>query len=263
MWTKQQTLASKRARALAAPARAPAEVGWILHDQKASLIWSAPTRFKRDLPRPASAKSVQVCPAALDFDARHYVVECPVDLHLRLDMGTTADAQPTLANAAGAQSTIRSKHLGQMVTMVARREWRHPARPIIQVITPYLFLADEATYINQLPPYLSFANPAWPGLMIAGRFPIHIWPRALMWAFEWYDTSRELVIPRGSPWFYLRFETPDPTRPVRLIEADIKPDGQAYLDSLNGVTNYVNQTYALFEVAKQRRPAQLLYRKVR
>jgi hypothetical protein len=262
MRTIQRTLASRRARN-AAPPRVPFDVGWTLQNQKASLIWSEPARFKRNLPRAASAKSVQVCPAALDFDARHFVVTCPVDLHLRIDMGATPDAQPTLVNAAGAQSTIRNKHLGQMVTVVSRREWRHPARPIIQVITPYLFLADEPTWINQLPPFLDYADPALPGVMIAGRFPIHIWPRPLMWAFEWYEPKKELVIARGKPWFYLRFETADPTRPVRLFEADIKPDVEAYLDSLSGVTNYVNQTYALFETAKARRPKQLLFRKER
>lgn len=37
--------------------------------------------------------------------------------------------------------------------------------------------------------------------MISGRFPIHIWPRHLMWTFEWHDTSQDLVLTRGQPWF--------------------------------------------------------------
>jgi hypothetical protein len=265
MRTTVRPLASVRSQAAGAanPPRVPFDVGWTIQSQKASLIWSEPARFKRNQPRAASAKSVQVCPAALDFDARHFVVDCPVDLHLRIDMGDNASVQPSLVNAAGPQSAIRSKHLSQMVMLVARREWRHPARPIIQVITPYLFLADEPTYINQLPPFLDYTDPALPGLLISGRFPIHIWPRQLMWAFEWYDTKKELVLQRGKPWFYLRFENADPTRPVRMFEADIRPEVQAYIDSLSGVTNYVNQTYSLFETAKQRRPQQLLFRKDR
>jgi hypothetical protein len=261
MQTTKRTLASKRTSKEVNPARVPFDVGWTIQGDKASLIWATPTRFQRKMPRPASAKSVQVCPAAIDFDARHFVVTCPVDLTLKIDMGKTPDAQPTLVNAAGPASTIRSKHLGQMVTVVSRREWRHPMRPIIQVITPYLFLSDEPIYLNQLPAYLDYSEPALPGLMIAGRFPIHIWPRQMMWAFEWYDTTKDIVIKRGTPWFYLRFETADPSRPVRLFEADIKPEVQSYIDSLSGVTNYVNQTFSLFELAKQRRPKQLLFRK--
>jgi hypothetical protein len=232
------------------------EVGWAIMDDRASLIWDQPKTYRRDIPRPASAKSVQVCPAALDFDARHVAVPCPVDLHLRFEKDE--QGQPRLKNVAGLQSTIRSKHLQQMVRVVDRVEWRNPDRPIVQIITPYLFLADTPVWINQLPPYLEYTDPAWPGLLICGRFPIHIWPRHLMWAFEWHDLSRDLILRRGQPWFYLRFETPDPSRPVRLVETEITPEAKAYIDSISGVTNYVNRTYSLFDRARQRRPKTLL-----
>jgi hypothetical protein len=248
----------ERLKQIIRPARTPgiAEVGWAIMDDRASLIWDQPRVYRRDIPRPASAKSVQVCPAALDFDARHVAVPCPVDLHLRFEQDEKG--QPRLKNMAGLQSTIRPKHLQQMVRVVDRVEWRHPDRPILQIITPYLFLADTPVWINQLPPYLQYTEPAWPGLLICGRFPIHIWPRHLMWAFEWHDLSRDLILRRGQPWFYLRFETPDPARPVRLVETGITPEAKAYIDSISGVTNYVNRTYSLFDRARQRRPKTLL-----
>jgi hypothetical protein len=235
------------------------DVGWAITDTKASLIWDDPAQFSQKMGRPASAKSVQLCPAALDFDSRHYVVPCPVDLHIALHYNE--QKQPVLQIVEGAKSTIRGKHLNSMISIVAQNEWRHPERPIIQVITPYLFMADEVVYINQLPPYLNYIDPAWPGLLIAGRFPINIWPRPLMWAFEWHDTSKELNIKRGDPWFYLRFEAQDPARPIRLQECELTPDVKHYVDSLSGVTNYVNRTYSLFERAQKRRPATLLNKK--
>ena len=85
----------------------------------------------------------------------------------------------------------------------------------------------------------------------------------MMWAFEWYDTSRELVLRRGEPWFYVRFETHDPSRHVRLIEADMTPDLRQYLSGLSSVTNYVNRTFSLFDTAKSRRPKVLLVAKRR
>ena len=60
-------------------------VGWTVRAPHAQAIWGAPKLFERSLPRPASAKSVQACPAAVDFDKRHYVIPCPVDLTLRFD----------------------------------------------------------------------------------------------------------------------------------------------------------------------------------
>lgn len=233
-----------------------ANVGWALMEDKASLIWDDPAPYRRAQDRPASAKSVQLCPAAIDFDARHFVVPCPFDLHLRL--GRDDQARTTLINVDGPKSSIRPRHLGQMATVINQVEWRHPQRPIIQIMTPYIFLADEPIYINQLPPYMDYAKPAWPGLLIAGRFPIHIWPRQMMWAFEWHDTSADLILQRGQPWFYVRFEAEDPSRPTRLQEAEITPDVKRYIDSISGVTNYVNRTFSLFSRAQERRPETLL-----
>lgn len=232
------------------------EVGWTITDTKAALIWDDPEPFRRDLGRAASAKSVQGCPAAVDFDARHIVIRCPVDLHLRINL--EEGRAPVLENVDGARSTIRPKHIGQMVSIVSPAEWRHPKRPILQIITPYLFLSDEVAYINQLPPFLDYQADLLPGTLISGRFPVHIWPRPLMWAFEWHDTSKNLILRRGQPWFYVRFDTLDPSKPTRLVEAEITPQVQRYIDDISGVTNYVNRTYALFERAKKRRPEQLL-----
>lgn len=242
-----------------APRRRVVDVGYAIEADKAAVIWEPPKQYARKLPRPASAKSVQVCPAAIDFDARHFVVTAPVDLNLRFRFDDKD--QPQLVNASGAHSTVRPKHLNQMVALISRNEWRDPQKPIIQIITPYIFFSDETVYINQVPPYLDYIDPPWPGTLISGRFPINIWPRHLMWAFEWHDTSKDLVIKRGDPWFYARFETDDPSRPVRMVEAEITDEVRRYIDSVSGVTNYVNRTFSLFDRAKQIRPKQLLIRK--
>ena len=67
------------------------------------------------------------------------------------------------------------------------------------------------------------------------------------------------MLKRGQPWFYIRFEGNDPSRPVRLMEATITPEVQSFIDSIAGVTNYVNRTFSLIERAKQRRPERLLF----
>jgi len=241
----------------AATGRRPVEIGWTIQTDKAAVIWYDPRPYLRKMPRPASAKSVQVCPAAIDFDARNFVVECPVDMHLRMKMED--EKGPQIINVAGLQSNVRPKHLGQMVVLVSRQEWRHPDRPIIQIITPYLFLADEPVYMSQVAPYLDYIAPPLPGVLIGGRFPIHIWPRHLMWAFEWYDTKQDVILRRGQPWFYVRFEVNDPSRPIRLVETEIVPETQKYIDAISGVTNYVNRTFSLFERAKERRPERLVH----
>jgi hypothetical protein len=94
--------------------------------------------------------------------------------------------------------------------------------------------------------------------MMGGRFPIHVWPRELVWAFEWHDINADLIIKRGDPWFYLNFETKNPARHVRLVEAEMTDDLRAYTIGMRGVTNYVSRTFSLFGTARSRRPKQLL-----
>ncbi len=133
-------------------------------------------------------------------------------------------------------------------------EWRHPERPVLQFTAPYVFVADQPCYVVQTAPYLHWFPRQRPGVAMGGRYPIHIWPRPLAWAFEWYDLSQPLKLTRGEPWFYVAFETENPSARVRLVEQEMTPELTTYLDSIIDVSNYVNKTYGLFGEAQRRRP---------
>ena len=236
-------------------------VGWLLDTQSAGFIWSPPRRVVRERPERRHAKSLSQCPAIVDADARLFEIVSPVDVQIGFKYDE--NKRPVLVNLAGEQSGIRNRHLNQMVVIVDRREWTNPNRPVIQFVTPYMFIADEPVYANQLPAYNHYRRDPMPGLMVPGRLPIDIWPRHLMWAFEWWEPEKPLVLRRGEPWWYARFETTDPARPVRLVEAVMTPELREQIHGASGVTNYVNQTYSLFATARERRPAKLLVEKSR
>lgn len=236
------------------------DVGWLIDAEKSTLIWDGPRKISRPPERGTHAKSVNFCPATLDHDARLFEVPCPVDINIACQLEGEA---PKLVNLSGDQSSIRTKHLTQLCHLVPRNEWRHPNRPVFQILTPYMFVTDEPVWMTQLPAFYHYASVPLPGVFIGGRFPIDVWPRGMMWAFEWFDTSKPLVLKRGDPWFYVNFETMDPSRRVRLIEAEMTPELRSYANSIAGVTNYVNRTFSLFSVARQRRPKTLLTPKQR
>jgi hypothetical protein len=239
------------------PKKSVIDVGWIFDPgREATFIWDAPHKLTRQRPRSEHAKSLTVCPAVNDHEARLYEVSCPIDVQLRLNRN--ARGEPFLSNVAGHQSTIRQPQLEKMIVMTHPSEWPHPERPIIQMMTPYLFVADEPVYLTQLPAFYHYGDKAFPGLTIGGRFPIHIWPRELTWAFEWHDPSRDIMLRRGDPLFYLQFEIVDPARRIRLIEAQMTPEVRGYAMGIRGVTNYVNRTFGLFGTAKSRRPRRIL-----
>jgi hypothetical protein len=248
-------------RAPSSPKGRSAEVGWLLDIEKSGFLWEAPRRLSRDDPPPAHAKSVNFCPAMLDHEARMFEVPCPIDIRLGFQFGQRGE--PLLVNLDGPMSAVRMQSLSHLAVIINREEWRHPERPIVQIMTPYVFVADEPVYMSLFPPVSHYQPNPWPGVLIGGRLPIHIWPRQMMWAFEWFDRSKPLVLKRGEPWFYVRFETEDPSRPVRLLEAEKTPELREYMDGLHGVANYANRTFSLFKTAASRRPSRLLAPKAR
>ena len=232
------------------------DVGWLLQTNHASFIWDAPQPFRRKGPGSTHRKSVTFCPAVIDLETRLFEVPCPFDLRFGITINEKGDA--ALINRDGDESSMLDRALARLVVLSPQNQWRNPRRPILQIRTPYTFLSDDTVYMNQFPPFLDYRHSAWPGLVIGGRLPIHIWPRPLNWAFEWCDLEKDLIFERGQPWFYCIFETPKPTQHVRLVEAQMTQDLQSYLAGIDGVVNYVSKTFSLFSTAQQRRPVQLL-----
>lgn len=249
---------SHQSAAASSSGRAITDVGWLVDTESAGFIWEGPTRLRSEVSEgQRHAKSVSVCPAVLDMEARRFVVPCPITARLRLTIDEKT-GEAAMVNVLGDRSPIRPKALADMVKRVPAKEWRHPARPIIQFITPYVFLSDEPVHMTQTPPFAHFVEQRAPGLVIGGRFPIDVWPRHLMVAFEWHDLSQDLVLSRGDPWFYVAFESADPSRPIRLREAVKTPELAEYMQGTRSVANYVGQTFSLFKTARERRPPRLL-----
>jgi hypothetical protein len=239
-----------------APRSGPVSVGWFLAETKGAVLYPPPERLASRPPNRAHAKSASRCPAVIQMESRYFVVPCPFDLHIgfaRDDRG-----RPVLVNRAGSASPVRPAKLNALLTLVAEAEWRHPDRPTLQLSLPYCFVADEPVWLTQLGTFAHYRRDPLPGTIFGGRFPVHVWPRPLMWAFEWHEPSRDIVLARGEPLFYVQFEAEGPERPVQLVEAERTPELLAYLEAISGVVNYVNQTFGLFRAAEAVRPPRLL-----
>ena len=92
--------------------------------------------------------------------ARHFAINCPIDLHLRLNM---AGGGLDIINVLAEKSPIRSNALQQWIVFQPRHEWRHPQRPVLQMLTAYVFVSDDPVYINQYPRILHFSSDTRPG----------------------------------------------------------------------------------------------------
>jgi hypothetical protein len=243
------------------PKNGPVTVGWFLTSDKGAVLYDAPERLSFRQMNRAHAKSASRCPAVIQMESRYFVVKCPYDMAI----GFTRDdkGKGVLVNRAGAASPVRSSKLNNILTLVNEAEWRFPDRPTIQLSLPYCFIADETVYMTQLGTFAHYRREPLPGTIFGGRFPVNVWPRPLMWAFEWHEPDRDLILRRGEPLFYVQFEAEGPDRPVQVVEAERTPELLAYLEQLSGVVNYVNQTFGLFKAAEAVRPPRLLVPKAR
>jgi hypothetical protein len=247
-----------RDEAPAAPPRpsGPVQVGWFLSDRKGGVIYEPPERVRSVEVNRTHAKSASRCPAVINMESRYFLVKSPFDLHLRFSRDK--DGKAGVRNMLGEASPVRPAKLNQLIHVTAEAEWRYRERPTIQVSLPYMFVADEPVYMSQVAAFMHYRKEPLPGTIFGGRFPINLWPRPLMWAFEWHEPEKDILLRRGEPWFYVMFETEPQDRAVQLVEAEVTPELQSYADHVSGAVNYVNQTFSLFRAAAGRRPERLL-----
>ncbi len=238
------------------PGHGPVTVGWCLSETKGGIIYAPPERVRSvDLNR-SHAKSASRCPAVINLESRYFLIRCPFDINV----GFTRDdkGKPALRNLSGTASAIRASKLGEKLHLTSETEWRRPDVPTVQLSLPYVFISDEPVYLNQVAPFMHYIRDPLPGTIFGGRFPINVWPRPLMWAFEWHDPSKPLKVNRGDPLFYAGFETLPQDRGIAMVEAQHTPELDEYLELISGAVNYVNQTFSLFEAAEARRPETLV-----
>ena len=88
------------------PASGPIMVGWLLNENKNSIIYDPPTRVRSVDMNRTHAKSALCCPAVINLESRYFEIKCPFDLSLgfvRDDKG-----KPNIKNLAGEASPIRN-----------------------------------------------------------------------------------------------------------------------------------------------------------
>ena len=239
----------------------PVRIGWTLTDTKAGIVFDAPERVRSVEMNKYHAKSASRCPAVVNLESRYFVIKCPFDLHLRFVRDEKG--RPGLRNMLGDRSPIRGKKISQHLHVTAEEEWRYKDRPTLQLSLPYLFVADEPVYISQVASFMHYRKDPLPGTIFGGRFPINLWPRPLMWAFEWHEPDKDIKLTRGEPLFYVLFETTPQDRPVQIVEIEKTRELEEYLELVSGTVNYVNQTFSLFKKAEEYRPKSLVNPKTR
>ncbi len=237
----------------------PVKIGYVITADRASLIYAEPKVLRKQRSQALSVRAVQACPAVNDFEKRCLVVEMPYNLKLRCIKNNDEFSLQAISPGTRIDEDILRDH----VTLMEPNFWRDPSKPVIQIKAPYLTVADEPAFMTQTGPFLDYKGNRWPGTVVVGRFRFDYWPRTLSWAFEWSDITKDLVLKKGEPWFYLLFEHADPDREIEFVKAEDTRELKEYRDTLADVVKFVSNPFSLKDRAVERRPKILLKEAVR
>lgn len=229
-------------------------IGWYTDAEYGDFVFPAPRVVKESRSSPLSGRAVQACPAVNELERRIFQIDCPFHMHLELEKNRDSYDLFIVDKTTRIDRDIASKFIKLMPPEI----WRNPARPVIQIFSPYIFFADEEVFMQQVSPFLDYSSQKWPGVLIPGRFPIMNWMRPLNWAFEWIDTTKAIRLKEGQPFYYLQFETTRPSDPIEMVRAKVTKEVSAFKKGCGGAPKFVSNTFKLMDVASQRRPEKLL-----
>lgn len=231
------------------------DVGYCLCDPAAGFAFEPPRSVFSTRDRPLGTRAIQNCPAVNAIE-RH-LVEIPSPIGIRLTLEEEADGSPALG-VIGQGTFVEPQHIGTMIALEPPERWRHPRRPVLQLTLPYFFVTDAPCMLNWLPPFHGPALRRWPGVAVAARFPLTIWPQTLVWAFEWDRPDQELSLKQGEPLALALFEFNHPDARPNLVEAALTPELAEYRRGMQDIHHLTPEIEEVWRRAGARRPARLL-----
>jgi len=230
------------------------DIGYCLVEPEGGFAFQPPRTVFCERSRPLGARAIQNCPAVNAIERQ--LVEMPSPIGITLSLGD-ADGEPEIE--VQPQGTfVQPEKIAEMIWLEPAERWRHPRRPVLQLQLPFFFVTDEPCMMDQLPPFLAPAMRRWPGMMVAGRFPLTVWPQTLTWAFEWDRPDEPLTLKQGEPLCYVMFEFDDTAKRPRLVEAALTPELDEFRRGMQGIHHLTPRIEEVWEMARARRPERLL-----
>ncbi|MDT8343780.1 MAG: hypothetical protein RQ752_05055 [Thermohalobaculum sp.] len=230
-------------------------IGYCLTDPQGGFAFPAPRTVFSTRDRPLGMRAIQNCPAVNNIERQLVELPSPYGLRLRMARGPQGGYGIQIVEQG---TFVQPDKLSDILAVEPPARWRHPKKPVIQLRLPYFFVTDEPCMLAQMPPFLGPAMRRWPGTMVAGRWPLALWPQNLTWALEWDDPTQELAIKQGEPLCLFFFEFNNPDKRPEMVEAQLTPELEEYRLGMQGLHHITDKIEEVWEMARARRPARLL-----
>jgi hypothetical protein len=159
-------------------------------------------------------------------------------------------------------TSLQPAKLREMLVLEPSDTWPSRNRPILQIPSPYVFVADIPIEMEQSNPFLC-STSALNWRLIPGRFDIHAWQRPLNWAIEWDTDSGDLSIRIGEPLYFVKFydSVGALVKKFNLIEVDYSKTLAERVSMTAGVTSVRKGLKPVMERASKTRSKNLVVKK--
>ena len=197
-----------------------------------------------------AGSKASLCPALQDAVENLYQIPSPFKFHMSCKLTKEGEASVTLHQ----DSTLMNKTFDQMIQIHHSNEWGTPSRPLLQILTQILFVADEDVWMETFMPIFHYRNNPLPIRQAFGRYNICDWQRPISCAFEWVDISKEIIIEEGEPLFYVRFLEPTFSKKITLKKIKFSGELKKHSDMCKSLVDVVKNTKNYFKIHRLMRP---------
>jgi len=214
------------------------KIGWCFDRDEGIAIYKPPIPVSKIITERKNKMGAGVshCPGTLDFNSRTFTILSPYTFRIRAQKeNSQINFFPVYPDTEASEEVVKNE-----ISFQPRKLWRDERYPILQLSLPYVFFANESTYINQLEPSRFIGEKNWS--LIQGRFDIASWQRPINWAIEWTNINKDIFIKKGDPLCQVIFETSSPKSPIDLIKVERNDELQRAIKRTLGVANKIRNT---------------------
>jgi len=216
--------------------------------QQEGLDLFAPPPERLEFP---SSNNMKRCPALNDAIKNTFVIKSPYDVHLKFEKYDEYGQA-----IMGLQPDTTLMDFESFIHVLPPEAFSDKKRPLMQLRLCIVFVTDEkGLTVEGFPPFLEY-KPDSPIRVSVFKFNIYNWIRPCDCGIEWMDTSKDIVIKRGEPLLYVRFNT---DKNVKLEKIERTPKLIELVNRNDNVKSLVkNMSYHVMLVAGRTRPKRLL-----
>ena len=173
------------------------DIGYFYVSREQELLGMEPVKIGLEHPK------WKKCPAIMDSVKNAFVIRAPIGFTLYFE-GIDDNGNPLVRRDPS--SEMRNEVFNEFIDIKPKEAGSKQDGPLLQLTSGVGFTANEPVIMETFPPFLEY-RPDFPAINTVVKYNIYNWLRGLPVGVLWKDLTKPIVVKRGDPLCYVRFET--------------------------------------------------------